>query len=172
MADLLGALGDRRAEGALLRAYWHPDVETSLAAARALAQLGAPRLAARFDPEQVDALYLLTFARAELSAAERHWLESEALADLSAVNPALEKLHTELAADQGRIVGDSVLVGPFGHNLVSMVALFKAWLLGHKVTIPAWDGWFYHDEISLEGEDAVNTAVLLYYRPRPPDTHR
>lgn len=172
MADLLGALGDRRAESALLRAYWHPDAETSLAAARALAQLGAPKLAAQFDPERVDTLYMLTFARTTLSAPERQWLESEALADLAAANPALDRLHTQLAADQGRIVGDSVLVGPFGHNLVSMVALFKAWLQAHKVIITAWDGWFYHDEISLEGEGAINTAVLLYYRPRPTATPR
>ena len=110
-------------------------------------------------------VYTLTFARQEPDIVARQWLEGEALRDLAAANPTLDVLHARLASDAGLLCGDGALVGPFGHNLVSMTALFKAWLLGQHARLPAWDGWFYHREITLEGDTPQTTAVLIYYQP-------
>jgi HEAT repeat protein len=165
MAELLGSVRGPGAEGPLLRALWHPDESTRLAAARALEMLGAPQLAAGFDPPRVKMVYTLTFARQEPSIAVRRWLEGEALRDLADANPTLDGLHARLASDAGLLCGDSAVVGPFGHNLISMVAWFKAWLLARHVAIPAWDGWFYHREITIEEDAPCTAAVLIYYQP-------
>jgi len=167
MADLLGHIGDRQAEAPLLRALWHSDEQTSLAAAQALELLGVPSLDARFEPARVESVYALTLARTPLSADERQWLEAEALGDLAKANPVLDRLHARLAADQDRLVSGMAIVGSFGHNLTSMVATFKSWLLARKVAITAWDGWFYYRAITIEGERPTQTVVLLFYRPRP-----
>lgn len=165
MADLLGHLGEHRAADALIRALWHSDQDTGLAAARALEMLGVPQLDERFGGDRVATLYALTLARVELDDSERHWLEGEALGDLAAANPALDTVHARVASGALPLVSDSAVVGPFGHSLVSMQSLFKAWLLGRHVTLPAWDGWFYHRAIALEDEQSPHVVVLCYYRP-------
>ncbi|MGI6374824.1 MAG: HEAT repeat domain-containing protein [Anaerolineae bacterium] len=165
MADLLGHLGDHRAADALIRALWHSDPDTGPAAARALEMLGVPQLDERFGGDRVATLYALTLARVELDDSERHWLEGEALGDLAAANPALDTVHARIASGALPLVSDSAVVGPFGHSLVSMQALFKAWLLGRQVTLPAWDGWFYHRTMALEDEQSPHVVVLCYYRP-------
>ena len=167
MADLLGHLKDQRAADPLIRALWHSDQETSVAAARALEMLGAPQLDERFDPGRIESVHALTFARVALDADERRWLEGETLRDLAIANPHLDTLHARLAAGQLSLEDASAVVGPFGHSLVSMVATFKTWLLGRGITLPAWDGWFYHRTITLDDEQSPYNVVLVYYRPYP-----